>query len=81
MDAPAPPASEDRIDISDISSPGVSSLTPAQTGQYRDGPHSPGMNTDAGGSSTYAKIDPRGRLRDHPVKLYLTGKRLSSRNT
>jgi hypothetical protein len=80
-DTPAPPASEDRIDISDVSSLGVSPLTPAETGHYHYGPHSPGMNTDAGGSYTHAEIDPRGRLRDRPVKLSITGKRLSSRNT
>src|SRR6185312_3620125 len=79
-DTPAPPASEDRIDISDVSSLGLSPLTPAETGHYHYGPHSPGMNTDAGGSYIHAEIDPRGRLRDRPVKLYITGKRLSSRN-
>ena len=79
-DTPAPPASEDRIDISDVSSLGMSPLTPAETGHYHYGPHSPGMNTDAGGSYTHAEVDPRGRLRDRPVKLYITGKRLSSRN-
>ena len=77
---PAPPASEDRIDISDVSSLGLSPLTPAETGHYHYGPHSPGINTDAGGSYTQAEIDPRGRLRDRPAKLYMTGKRLSSRN-
>ena len=80
-DAPAPPVSEDRIDISDVSSLSMSPLTPAQTGHYHYGPHSPGINTDAGGSYTHAEIDPRGRLRDRPVKLYITGERLSSRNT
>jgi hypothetical protein len=79
-DTPAPPAREDRIDISDVSSLGLSPLTPAETGHYHYGPHSPGMNTDAGGSYTHAEVDPRGRLRDRPVKLYITGKRLSSRN-
>ena len=79
-DTPAPPASEDRIDISDVSSLGLAPLTPAETGHYHYGPHSPGMNTDAGGSYIHAEIDPRGRLRDRPVKLYITGKRLSSRN-
>lgn len=79
-DAPAPPASEDCIDISDVSSLGLAPLTPAETGHYHYGPHSPGMNTDAGGSYTHAEIDPHGRLRDRPVKLYITGKRLSSRN-
>ena len=79
-DAPAPPASENCIDISDVSSLGMSPLTPAETGHYHYGPHSPGMNTDAGGSYTHAEIDPRGRLRDRPVKLYITGTRLSSRN-
>ena len=79
-DTPAPPASEDCIDISDVSSLGLAPLTPAETGHYHYGPHSPGMNTDAGGSYTHAEIDPRGRLRDRPVKLYITGKRLSSRN-
>ncbi|HET8842997.1 MAG TPA: hypothetical protein VFN35_16155 [Ktedonobacteraceae bacterium] len=79
-DAPAPPASEDRIDISDVSSLGLSPLTPAETGHYHYGPHSPGINTDAGGSYTPAEIDPRGRLRDRPARLYITGKRLSSRN-
>ena len=79
-DTPAPPASEDRIDISDVSSLGLFPLTPAETGHYHYGPHSPGINTDAGGSYTQAEIDPRGRLRDRPVKLYITGKRLSSRN-
>jgi hypothetical protein len=79
-DTPAPLASEDCIDISDVSSLGLAPLTPAETGHYHYGPHSPGMNTDAGGSYTHAEIDPRGRLRDRPVKLYITGKRLSSRN-
>lgn len=79
-DTPAPPASEDRIDISDVSSLGLSPLTPAETGHYHYGPHSPGINTDAGGSYTHAEIDPRGRLRDRPARLYITGKRLSSRN-
>jgi len=79
-DAPAPPVSEDLIDISDVSSLGMSPLTPAQTGHYHYGPHSPGINTDAGGSYTHAEIDPRGRLRDRPAKLYITGKRLSSRS-
>ena len=79
-DTPAPPASEDRIDISDVSSLGLAPLTPAETGHYHYGPHSPGINTDAGGSYTQAEIDPRGRLRGRPVKLYITGKRLSSRN-
>lgn len=36
-DAPAPPASEDRIDISDVSSLGLSPLTPAETGHYHYG--------------------------------------------
>ena len=79
-DAPASPASENCIDISDVSSLGMSPLTPAETGHYHYGPHSPGMNTDAGGSYTHAEVDPRGRLRDRPVKLYITGKQLSSRN-
>lgn len=79
-DTPAPPASEDRIDISDVSSLSMSPLSPAQTGHYHYGPHSPGINTDAGGSYTHAEVDPRGRLRDRPVKLYITGKRLSSRS-
>jgi hypothetical protein len=79
-DTPASPASEKRIDISDVSSLGMSPLTPAETGHYHYGPHSPGMNTDAGGSYTHAEVDPRGRLRDRPVKLYITGKQLSSRN-
>lgn len=79
-DIPAPPASEDCIDISDVSSLGMSPPTPAETGHYHYGPHSPGINTDAGGSYTQAEIDPRGRLRDRPVKLYMTGKRLSPRN-
>ena len=79
-DVPAPPTSEDRIDISDISSLGLSPLTPAQTGHYHYGPHSPGINTDAGGSYTPAEVDPRGRLRDRPARLYITGKRLSSRD-
>jgi hypothetical protein len=78
-DIPAPPASEDFIDISDVSSLGKSPLTPAQTGHYHYGPHSPGINTDAGGSYTHAEVDPRGRLRDHPARLYITGKRLRSR--
>ena len=80
-DAPAPLANADRIDISDLSSLGMSPLTPAETGHYHYGPHSPGINTDAGGSYTQAEMDPRGRLRDRPVRLYITGKRLSSRNT
>lgn len=80
-DTPAPAASEDRIDISDVSSLGLAPLTPAETGHYHYGPHSPGMNTDASGSYTHAEIDPRGRLRDRPVRLYITGKRLSSRNS
>ncbi|HEU5379047.1 MAG TPA: hypothetical protein VFV38_26790 [Ktedonobacteraceae bacterium] len=79
-DAPSPLTSENCIDISDVSSLGMSPLTPAETGHYHYGPHSPGMNTDAGGSYTQAEIDPRGRLRDRPVKLYITGKQLSSRN-
>ena len=79
-DVPAPPANEDRIDISDVSSLGLSPLTPAQTGHYHYGPHSPGINTDAGGSYTPAEVDPRGRLRDRPARLYITGKRLSSRD-
>lgn len=77
-DLPAPPASEDRIDISDVSSLGMSALSPAETGHYHYGPHSPGMNTDAGGSYTPAEVDPRGRLRDRPARLYITGKRLRS---
>lgn len=80
-DVPPPLASEDRIDISDVSSLGMSPLTPAETGHYHYGPHSPGINTDAGGSYTQAEMDPRGRLRDRPARLYITGKRLSSRNT
>jgi hypothetical protein len=80
-DTPAPPASEDRIDISDVSSLGLTPLTPAETGHYHYGPHSPGINTDAGGSYTHAEVDPRGRLRDHPARLYITGNRLSSRNS
>jgi hypothetical protein len=80
-DTPAPAASEDRIDISDVSSLGAFPLTPAETGHYHYGPHSPGINTDAGGSYTHAEVDPRGRLRDRPVKLYITGKRSSFRNT
>jgi len=79
-DTPAPPASEDRIDISDVSSLGLSPLTPAETGHYHYGPRGPGINTDAGGSYTPAEIDPRGRLRDRPARLYITGKRLRSRN-
>ena len=79
-DAPTPPASEDRIDISDVSSLGLSPLTPAQTGHYHYGPHGPGINTDAGGSYTPAEIDPRGRLRDRPARLYITGKQLRSRS-
>ena len=79
-DAPASPANEHLLDISGVSSLGLSPLTPAETGHYHYGPHSPGMNTDAGGSYTPAEIDPRGRLRDRPVKLYITGKRLSSRS-
>jgi hypothetical protein len=79
-DTPAPPDGEDRIDISDVSSLGLAPLTPAETGHYHYGPHSPGINTDAGGSYTQAEIDPRGRLRDRPVKLYMTEKRLSPRN-
>ncbi len=80
-DTPAPPDNEDRIDISDVSSLDLAPLTPAETGHYHYGPHSPGINTDAGGSYTHAEIDPRGRLRDRPVRLYITGKRLSSRNS
>jgi hypothetical protein len=78
-DVPAPPASEDRTDISDVSSLYLSPLTPAQTGYYHYGPHSPGINTDASGSYTPAEIDPRGRLRDRPVRLYISGKLFSSR--
>lgn len=80
-DAPARPARENIIDISDVSSLGMSPLTPAETGHYHYGPHSPGINTDAGGSYTQAEIDPRGRLRSRPVKLYITGQRLSPRNS
>ena len=80
-DIPAPAASEDLIDISDVSSLGKQApLSPAQTGHYHYGPHSPGINTDAGGSYTHAEVDPRGRLRDHPARLYITGKRLRSRS-
>ena len=80
-DAPARPARENLIDISDVSSLGMSPLTPAETGHYHYGPHSPGINTDAGGSYTQAEMDPRGRLRSRPVKLYITGQRLSPRNS
>jgi len=79
-DVPAPPVNEDRIDISDISSLDMSPLSPAQTGHYHYGPHSPGINTDAGGSYTPAEVDPRGRLRDRPARLYITGERFRSRN-
>jgi len=79
-DVLAPPASEDRIDISDVSSVDMSPLSPAQTGHYHYGPHSPGINTDAGGSYTPAEIDPRGQIRNRPVRLYITGKRWNSRN-
>jgi len=79
-DMPASPASEYRIDISDVSSQCASPLTPAQTGYYHYGPRSPGINTDASGSYTPAEIDPRGRLRDRPVRLYITGKQLHSCN-
>jgi hypothetical protein len=79
-DTPAPPVSEDCIDISDVSSLGMSPLTPAETGHYHYGPRGPGINTDASGSYTRAEIDPRGQIRGRPVKLYITGERLHSRN-
>jgi hypothetical protein len=34
----------------------------------------PGINTDASGSYAPYEIDPYGRLRDRPVKPYVTGK-------
>jgi len=37
-DAPAPPASEDRIDISDVSSLGLFPLTPIRTNLRTNGP-------------------------------------------
>lgn len=77
---PASPASEDRIDISDVSSRCASPLTSAQTCYYHNGPRSPGINTNASGLCTPAEIDPRGRLRDRPGRLYITGNQLHSCN-
>lgn len=66
-------------DISDASQLGKFPPTPAETGHYHYGPHSPGINTDAGGSYAPHEVDPYGRLRDRPVKLYVTGKGLFPR--
>ena len=61
-------------DISDASWLGKYPPTPAETGHYHYGPLRPGINTDASGSYAPYEIDPYGRFRDRPVKLYATGK-------
>lgn len=78
-DAPQSPSVDDIIDISGASRLGKYPLTPAEMGHYHYGPRGPGMNTDASGSYAPYEIDPYGRLRDRPVKLYVTGKRLRPR--
>ncbi len=66
-------------DISDASWLGMYPPTPAETGHYHYGPLGPGINTDAGGSYAPHEIDPYRRLRDRPVKLYITGKKMYPR--
>ncbi|MEO8971148.1 MAG: hypothetical protein ABI406_06040 [Ktedonobacteraceae bacterium] len=66
-------------DISDASWLGKYPPTPAETGHYHYGPHGPGINTDASGSYAPHEIDPYGQLRDRPVKLYITGKKVHGR--
>jgi hypothetical protein len=66
-------------DISDASWLGKYPPTPAETGQYHYGPLGPGINTDASGSYAPYEIDPYGRLRDRPAKLYGTGKGVRGR--
>ncbi len=61
-------------DISDASWLGKYPPTPAETGHYHYGPLEPGINTDASGSYAPYEIDPYGRLRNRPAKLYITGK-------
>lgn len=79
--APERPDMLPLIDISGVSQLGKYPLTPAEMGHYHYGPYSPGINTDASGSYAPHEIDPRGRAVDRPVKLYVTGKRLSRRTT
>ncbi len=67
-------------DISDAAWLGKHPPTPAETGHYHYGPHGPGINTDASGSYAPYEIDPYGRLRDRPVKLYMTGKKVQGRD-
>jgi hypothetical protein len=71
-DIPAPLTSEDHIDISDVSSP-VFSLISAETGYSHYEPHSPGINTNAGGSYTPGEIDLQGRQQDHLVRPGMAG--------
>jgi hypothetical protein len=66
-------------DISDASWLGKYPPTPAETGHYHYGPLGPGINTDASGSYAPYEIDPYGRLRDRPAKLYVTGKGVRGR--
>ncbi len=61
-------------DISGASQLGKYPPTPAETGHYHYGPLGPGINTDASGSYAPYEIDPYGRLKDRPARLYITGK-------
>ncbi|MFL5661654.1 MAG: hypothetical protein ACJ8BW_09915 [Ktedonobacteraceae bacterium] len=76
---PRPSGGTAFADISDASWLGKSPPTPAETGHYHYGPLGPGINTDASGSYAPYEIDPYGRLRDRPVKLYITGKKVRPR--
>jgi hypothetical protein len=76
---PRPSGATTFPDISGASRLGKYPPTPAETGHYHYGPLGPGINTDASGSYAPYEIDPYGRLRDRPVKLYVTGKGVRGR--
>jgi hypothetical protein len=67
------------VDIAGVSLLGKYPLTPAETGHYYSGPHSPGINTDASGSYAPYEIDPWGQPAHHPIKLYTTATCLAPR--
>lgn len=74
------PDSHESVDLSGASQLGGYPLTPAETGHYHYGPRGPGINTDASGSYAPFEVDPRGRLKDRPVKLYVTENHVSPRS-